>query len=439
MDPVTNTETGFFRPLPLQNDSLIVFKYSGKGFLPVMISNHPIEGIKAIKYLGQEVVKNNPIVKSWKIDPPSPQLIDLDTLIISSGRYSGIKYFNLAGIYPIVEGFKEYPAYGFRMNIYDPLLLQGINLSTSYTPNKLLPENERVHLYLKYSYWNWNFTATYNKADFYDLFGPTKISRKGYSAGIRYSDYLVYAKPKLLNFTLNLSGYGGLERLPDYQNIAASFDKFVNLGSKLEYSYLLKSLGAVEYEQGVQCGVSTSGNYVNNKLYARLHSNFDCGFLLPIDHSSIWFRTYAGYSFGEREEPFANYYFGGFGNNWVDYKEISRYREYYSFPGVELNHINGTNFGKVIVEWTIPPLRFRQFGIPSFYFRWARLALFSSAIMTNIDDKTYSKSFVNIGSQLDIRIVTFTHLNSTFSIGYAISFEKSHRLNKEFMVSLKIM
>ena len=34
VEAVTNAETGFFRPLPLGGDDLIVFRYSGQGFVP---------------------------------------------------------------------------------------------------------------------------------------------------------------------------------------------------------------------------------------------------------------------------------------------------------------------------------------------------------------------------------------------------------------------
>ena len=49
---------------------------------------------------------------------------------------------------------------------------------------------------------------------------------------------------------------------------------------------------------------------------------------LPLKHSSLWLRSSAGYVAGDdRDEPFANFYFGGFGNNWVDHREEKRYRE----------------------------------------------------------------------------------------------------------------
>ncbi|MBN1540772.1 hypothetical protein JW992_01410, partial [candidate division KSB1 bacterium] len=165
----------------------------------------------------------------------------------------------------------------------------------------------------------------------------------------------------------------------------------------------------------------------------------DYGFLLPISHSSIWLKSSAGYSLGDRNEPLANFYFGGFGNNWIDYQEQSRYREYYSFPGLELNGIGGINYSKFMLEWTLPPLRFRRVGFTSFYLRWARLALFSSALVTNVDAPDLRRHATNIGGQVDFRLVTWSLLNSTLSFGYAVAFEENTKASTELMVSLKIL
>ena len=54
----------------------------------------------------------------------------------------------------------------------------------------------------------------------------------------------------------------------------------------------------------------------------------------------------AGFSPSDRDEPFANFFFGGFGNNYVDHHDEKRYREYYALPGAELNEIGGRNFVK---------------------------------------------------------------------------------------------
>ncbi|NIW23156.1 MAG: hypothetical protein GWN29_00525, partial [Gammaproteobacteria bacterium] len=74
-------------------------------------------------------------------------------------------------------------------------------------------------------------------------------------------------------------------------------------------------------------------------------------------HSSFWLRTSAGFSPGDRDEPFANFFFGGFGNNWVDRLDEKRYREFRSFPGVEISEIGGVNYTRAMLEWNLPPWR----------------------------------------------------------------------------------
>ena len=84
-----------------------------------------------------------------------------------------------------------------------------------------------------------------------------------------------------------------------------------------------------------------------------------------------------------RTIPFANFYFGAFGNNWIDKGEISRYREYYSFPGVHIDQIGAQSFVKSLAEWDLTPLHFRNLGSTKLYCNWARLALFTGGLAAN--------------------------------------------------------
>jgi hypothetical protein len=185
--------------------------------------------------------------------------------------------------------------------------------------------------------------------------------------------------------------------------------------------------------------MGASSNYIHKTFYPRIYNTFDLGFPLPINHSSIWVRTSLGYSFGKRDNPYSNFYFGGFGNNWVDYLNEKRFRESYSFPGIELNSLGGTNYGKVLIEWCLPPIRFRRLGFSSFYSPWSRIALFTSSLATNIDSKFFRRSVHNVGGQLDFRIIFLSHLKATISLGYAVAFEENKHPLGEFMISLKIL
>jgi hypothetical protein len=92
-----------------------------------------------------------------------------------------------------------------------------------------------------------------------------------------------------------------------------------------------------------------------------------------------------------------------------------------------------------MVEWTLPPVKFRRVGLPQFYCTYARPALFTTGIVTNLDDGTFRREAVNWGGQVDFRLVIFSALESTLSIGGAAAKEDGRDVETEFMISLKIM
>ena len=436
-EAVTNAETGFFRPIPLGGDRLIVFRYTGEGFVPAEIEAKPLEDISAITFLGQQLAEKHPVVKTWMAG--SPANVPIESLVTKKGPYSPFRALGLESIYPVVEGYKVYPAYGVHVRLSDPIQLNGASLTASFTPNSGLPEKERVHLAAEYRRYEFGAAFKLNPADFYDLFGPTKTGLKGYSMGASYLKTLVYDAPRKLDLTVDATYYGGLERLPDFQNVPTDIDSTLATRARLSYTHVRQSLGAVDDEKGLEWDTVFAGDLVKGKSYPKLLSDLDLGFALPLKHSSIWLRSSAGYSSGDREEPFANFYFGGFGNNWVDHRAEKRYRQWYSFPGVELNEIGGTNFAKSMLEWNLPPLRFRGAGRPGFYLSWARPALFASGIVTNMDDATLRRTVTNVGGQLDFRLNMLSQLDLTLSLGYARAFEDGARARNEYMVSLKLL
>ncbi|MBN2564888.1 MAG: hypothetical protein JXB46_04175 [Candidatus Eisenbacteria bacterium] len=436
MEAVTNCETGFFRPVPVSADSLIVFEYTGNGFMPVMIENGTLEDVSAVRYLGRLVAEEHPLVKEWMLG--SPAEVDLDAVTVYRGDYRGLTNIRLASAYPIVEGYKDFPAYGMRFNLTDPCWLHSLTLAYSYTPNDPLPEDEKSHLRASYRHGRWTVTGAVNRADFYDLFGPTKASRKGYSVGVSFRHTFIDDAPHALNLGASVAKYGGLERLPDAQNIDTSYDHFYSGNAELVLSSLDGTIGGVEAEKGFMARLATSDTYVLEEHKVKVRTDLNYGLPLPLDHSSIWLLTSFGYSFGEVDDSFSNFYFGGFGNNWIDSESINRYRRYYSFPGMDLNSVAGTTYAKGTLEWSLPPLRFKRLGFPALYANWAHVSLFTSGIATNLDNDYYSK-LANVGAQLNLKLVIFSSLSSTFSVGHAIAFEQGWAPEREFMISLNIL
>jgi len=443
MEPLSNTETGFFKPVPLPGDSVVVFRYTGRGFVPSIIANEVPDSVSAIRFLGNEIAATRTEVQSWI--PPQDSSIHLDSLATTARTYRSLSHLKLNSAYPVVEGYQDAAgtnavAVGERLNVSDQVGATSLDLTASYAPDRALSSYERLHLRAVFQSWNWRVSAALNRADFYDLFGPTKVSRRGYSLAVQYKGNLFIDEPRSLTYTLRLAGYGGLTTVPEYQNVAAPFDRLVAFSADLAYGSLRRSLGAVEDELGTSASATVRGNYVNGTLYPRLNLDASRGFLLPINHSSLWFRASAGSALaGNRSDPFDRFFFGGFGNNWVDYRASRQFREPESFPGIAINDVGGASYGKAQVEWILPPLRFRRVGIPSCYLQWADLSLFTTGLMTDVDDAAARRTLASAGAQLDFRLVTLSHLESTLSVGFAVAWERGVPHRSSLMFSYKIM
>ena len=443
MDALSNAETGFFKPLPISGDSVLVFAYSGTGFVPAMIPNVVPDSVSAIRFLGNEIAERRTEVQSW-IPGPVPTL-SVDALAAATGVYSTSRNFKLDNAYPVVEGYEDATgnvavAGGVRLNFSDRIGATGLELTTSFSPGQNLDAYERVHVRAVFRHWNWKISGALNRADFYDLVGPTKTSRRGYSLGAQYQNNLYVDGPTSLGYTLQAAGYGGLAIVPEFQNVAASYDKLASFSGDLAYKSLRRSLGAIDDEMGTTWGAALRGNYVNGVLHPRLSLDAAKGVLLPLDHSSVWFRAGGGTSLGEdRNDPFARFYFGGFANNWVDYRAVKQFRNTESVPGLEINEVGGATYAKAQVEWMLPPLRFRSVGLPSAYLRWAGLSFFATGLMTDVDDVIASRTVWSVGAQLDFRVVTLSHLDSTLSFGHAVAGGEGVPTRSVLMFSFKIM
>jgi hypothetical protein len=154
---------------------------------------------------------------------------------------------------------------------------------------------------------------------------------------------------------------------------------------------------------------------------------------------SIWFRQAAGFSPNDRRRTFANFFFGGFGNNYVDRGDEKRYRGTYSLPGADLNEIGGRNFVKSMVEWNLPPVRFQGMGTSGFYVPWLRPSVFVGGLATNVDDRRSRRVVYDGGAQVDWSISALSALDLTLSMGGAVAIERDHPPRYEAMISLKVL
>jgi hypothetical protein len=437
---MTNSETGFFRPVPMDGDSMVVFTYTAEGFSPVMIKKEIQKNVAAIRLLGQEVVDRHPVVKTW-IPATTPDKISLEDRNMTVGDYPHYRSIGLRNAYPMVEQYKKTVVVGYKMHFANHLSTDAVKLKVLFSPGENRPDDERFHAVLEWKHWDWLFHASRNRTDFYDLFGPTRFSRKGNALGVSYSKHLIYDAPRTLNLKARLFHYSDMDELPGYQSVTATHKQMLTSSLSFVYSDIRRSPGAVDDEKGVSGSIDLSGSALASAFYPRISASGNLGIPLFLNHTSFWFRSAAGIIPGgfSASDPFANFYFGGFGNNLVDHREVKQYHSMSAFPGTNINSLSGRHFARLTGELNLSPLRYREAGIPSAYVQWSRLSVFGTALFTEPMKESTRNHYLNAGLQIDTQLVLFTLFKGTLSAGYARSFDKNGSfVNDEFMISLKI-
>jgi hypothetical protein len=437
VEAVSNTDSDFFRPRPLSDGRLLVLTYTAAGFVPAVIDPVPVKDASAIRFLGNEVARRHPVVTQWQADPPGA--VDDEKMIQRRGPYDPRDHLALDSAFPVVQGYKDTLSLGYRFNFADPLSFAALDVTVGRSVNGSLPSDELAHFEINGRYLGWWTSLSWNRADFYDLFGPVKRSRRGFAAKGGYEHYIYYDDPRFFTVVAQAAFYDRIDTLPNAQNVASGFDRLTEAEVGLRYADVRKSLGAVDDEKGIKWTAYAGVQHVTGETPWYVRGNFDYGWDIPPGNSSLWLRTAAGYVSGDPDVPISNFYFGGFGNNYVDSREIKRYREMFSYPGFGIDAISGQSFLRPMLEWNITPYVFESAGTPAFHLAWMRPAVFASALWTDVESSGRRKSYGNVGGQVDLSFTVLHYYPMTLSLGYALGFGTGKRSGGEWMASLKIM
>ena len=435
-DAMTNAVTGFFRPIPFADGSMVVYEYTGRGFQPVRIVPKPLDDLGNVKFLGTAVIAAHPELKNWAVGSPSQ--VPIDSMITSRGDYDPEAELTRAATYPIVAGYKGHIAFGGHTQWEDPLFYNQILLNLSWSPASDLNNGQQWHGDVTYKNLFWHFTYWHNKADFYDLFGPTERARKGDALLMGYDNFIIYDPPRKLEWSADLNLYSGLDVLPGAQNIESHDPNIATLKLGIEYSDFTKSLGAVDNEDGWSIGAHAENTIAHGEFYPSIHGDLSYGIALPWNHASIWTYDSAGVMGGNKTNALDYFFFGAFGNNYVDDREVKRYRDSGSFPGFAIDQISARAYLKSTEEFNFPPIRFDDVGSAAFFLKSVRPAIFAGVLQTDPGTPD-ARTLEDTGFQLDWNLVVAVNLPMTLSLGDAIGAENGRVKRNEIMVSLKIL
>ena len=219
------------------------------------------------------------------------------------GDYRPSASLALESIYPVMEGYKDSVAFGGHAPFQRSDGLRLADAHRELQPRRLsLRVQGAVHARRQYRHALWTAGARWNAGDFYDLFGPTKRSREGYSAYVSYERPLIYNPPETLSLTATLptSATSIRCRLPEHPSPT---DKLVEAQLGFEYKYPRASIGKVDDETGHLWSVLAHVYDADGEVFPSLFGKFDVGLPLPLRHSSIWLRSGAGISVGRPRQP----------------------------------------------------------------------------------------------------------------------------------------
>jgi len=133
----------------------------------------------------------------------------------------------------------------------------------------------------------------------------------------------------------------------------------------------------------------------------------------------------------------ANFYFGSFGNNYLDGGTVRRYRDLNKLPGFGIDAISAQSFARTLLEWTSRrwcssrPAR-RPFTSPG----CARAV--RHALWTDPNRSASRALYGNVGGQLDLRFSVLHWYETTLSVA-TLSPARRRAQEQRVMVSLKIM
>jgi hypothetical protein len=388
-----------------------------------------------VRFLGAEIARDHPVVTTWTAGSPSS--VQLDEAITARGHYAPREEMRLGAMYPVIEGYRSRAAIGYHVIFEDPLHFNQLQATLSYTPDSPY-EDQDWHLDLSYHTLKWRARYWHNDADFYDLFGPTERARAGDALIVGYRHSFIYDPPRQLDFDVEAAYYTGLDTLPAAQEVQTQFDTLASLTAELSYTDTTRSLGAVDHEKGWRWRLRAGADHADGDFFPAVHGGVDLGAPLPLPNASVWLYAAAGTVGGDTDSSLGAMYMGAFGNNYVDNREVKRYREHVSFPGFEINEIEARSYVRAIAEINLPPFRFEDVGIPSHFLSSMRTSVFAGELYA--EPRTGdARSLQTVGAQIDFNFTAAHRLPMVLSFGYAEGFEDGERQGGEVLFSLKIM
>ena len=436
IEVLSNTETGLFKPIYINADTLFAFEFSSDGFVPVLIPNKAIEKLPAINYFGEKLLKYYPKLTNYLLNYNSD---NINTNNFSNGEnYNGISNSIIQTFIPIISGFQTEKVLGFYTHIADPIYIHDLTMEFGYSPfndNKGLP---KFHFKGKYEFKKEiEFDLDYNASDFYDLFNDRKRGMIGTRFALADTYYWIYDNPLKIKQKTEVDYYSGIRSIND-NLIKVSQSDFTFAQTNFNSKNLRRSIGSVDYEEGNEFNITLLGfsaGVKKNQLAGEIYGEWDNYSTFILSHNVFHFKFSTGYTQKNQNLEQANFFFGGFGNRTVEDVPVKQYREVFRFPGIPIYSLLINNFGKILIEDNLPPIRINNIGIGEHFLNYIDASIYSENLFSKFSK---FKVWNDIGGQINFNFKHWFNLESTFSYGIAKAWYGKEN-SYDWFVSFKLL
>ena len=437
VEPLSHTLRGLFRPVYVSEDSLLVFEFSSEGFIPALIPNRPAGQLTAIQYYGQKVIDRNPYLANWLVETAT-ELARAEGEPEING-YSGLSHLKVHSLIPVVSGFQNQMTAGIYANFADPFSFHKMNLEMGVSNFNSTPGMPDFHFKGRYDYKHKYYAELHhNASSFYDLFNKRKSGFIGTNLKLGHTRFLKYDMPHKIEHHTELSIYRGAKSIHD-NTVPVDNPDFAVFESSISSKNVRKALGSVDNEFGSEwkLTVSTLGMSPQKpQLSGGLYGEWGQFLTWMRPHNILHVKAAAGYVYGRKNLFLAKYYFGGFGNQYLENKPVKQYRDVFRFPGIPYNSLYGDYFTKIMIEHNLPPLRLSGLKLGQHFLSYIDASWFSQGLMTNGPG---ANQWVNLGGQVNFVFSHWFNLESTISIGAARAWNNLGASSQEVFVSLKLL
>lgn len=308
---------------------------------------------------------------------------------------------------------------GLYAHLADPLGVHDITLEAGVSPFNHQASAPRFHFKGHYEYSRkYRLELEHNAPSFYDLFNPRKAGLIGTKLTLGQTRYWKFDVPHKIKQATTLSLYKGLKAVND-NLIRVSNPDFLVFETRVSSENVRRAIASVDSEFGNKWAVTLTALGMNPRapeIGTGFHGEWSHFQTWAIPHNVLHAQLAAGYYRANEDLALGRFYFGGFGNQYLENKETKQYRAVFRFPGVPIYSLSSQRFVKIMLENNLPPLRFSHIGISRHLLSHVDASVFTQGLLA---DSPQSMAWLNLGAQVNLVFTHWFNLESTFSAGVA--------------------